>query len=380
MNYWDMPSFAMYLSLFLATMVVVEISSDNGFIRIKKRKKNEGALITVAIIWLLVLTLRDSSRGTDLVRYLRTYESLNATSVSEIFRQAMTAEPLYNVYVWLLKSVSSGLSKVQSTALYLFGVAVPWVIFSFMALKNESKNNGSTIAIAVIMIQFFFRSFSMLRQSIALAIMLYAFSEYAKGKKLKYWFLLLVSVGVHYTAIIGIPAYFYTDAKQGKSSILLKRTIVIIGMAVFFFFGAEILNSVFGSFDGKYAQLGSRVSSFGIGQLVNRLPFVALLVYYRKDLIAQNSHNKVYIDLMIFDVFVGQLNYVNPLFNRLSLYISALMVFLVPSLYICISKRVGKPAGRLLFFIILVVWFVLRVNYYTYENPYGIMPYISIFN
>lgn len=378
-NMWDTSSFILYLSILFCTIFFSSINSEDSYLILSANYKRsyKRAFFVVFIIWITILSFRDLQCGTDLGRYIEKYDRLHINSISEWLKQSLSTEPLFTGYTATIKALSSTLSRDQSIIIYLFSVAAIWIILSFKAIANESEKNGITTALAVLMIQMFFRSFSMIRQCIALGIMFLAFSEYARGRKKIYWILLCVALGFHYSAIIGIPAYFFVTVNGSNKTIILKRIAVIMCMILFFLFGAEILDSVFGSSEDKYALLGKRSSSIGLGQLAKRLPFIFVLLYFKQSLIEQNEHNKVYIDLMIFDVFVGQLNYVNPSFNRMSLYFDLITVFLVPSLAICLSQKIGKSSSRIFFLIIIIGWYISKVYYYTYDNPYGIMPYVS---
>lgn len=382
LNQWSSSTFNLYLFILFLIVAITYFSADVYYEDGMRRYKLRGKRLFIAIVPLLAtLSIRSIYNGTDLYKYYSNYLNLDVTSIKDAFLNSSTREPLFNLIQLAIAKIAELFGLSTSLPFFVGSVALIWLMFSFFAIKREANRNGIVLAVAVLFIQLFFTAFSMLRQVIAISMVLLAFTYLADSRKRAFWVLILLAIGVHYTACIGIAAYFFVGVESDSRIVKgLKKCLVIMIMLAFFLFGASILNTVFGEMESKYSTLGTRSSAFGLGNLITRMPFLILLFLFKKELINQNCHNKIYIDLILLDVFVGQLNYVDPSFNRLSLYFAALKVFLLPSLYQVLGQKYGRQFVNFVFLIVILTWLILRIRYYVYTNPYGIMPFMTSFS
>ena len=79
----------------------------------------------------------------------------------------------------------------------------------------------------------------------------------------------------------------------------------------------------------------------------------------------------------MFDLLISQSSYVNPMFNRIALYFSAIKIFIIPSFYIILKQSLGKSTAKVVFFLFLLIWLYFAFNEYVDSNPYHFMPYYS---
>ena len=381
LNEWSYESFAIYVSVMVLCAIISKLSCKNvrNETGVEERRVVSWRLFCAFIPMLIILSIRDISRGGDLQRYFYKFVYTPVESIKSILLLSSGGEPGFKLYEFFIGKISGAFNGNLKNVLilYCFSMAIAWIYFIYKAIKEESEHNGVAIAICAAFIQLFFASFSMLRQSIAIGIMAYAFTQLAKGKKKNYWLLLILAISFHYTAIIGVAAYFFTETSMHnpRKGIALKLFVFVL-MALFFVFGSEILDSLFGDTE-KYSTLGMRRRAFGLGQLAMHLPVVLILLYFKKDLIKHNPNNKLYVDLTIFDLFVSQLNYVNPSFNRLDNYFYILCIFWLPSLYVVLKEKIGKSITNLIVVIGLTIWLILKIRFYIYTTPYYIMPYFT---
>lgn len=376
-NFWSWSTYFFYL-LILILSIIFLLHYRFSFSNIQfSNSKSQKGLFFVGILWLIVLTLRDSSRGVDVVRYFRIYSKTNYNAIKDVFVQFLSREPLDGMIEFILKQLNVNVNERIGSMVYLGVFAMLWIIFVLLAIKEESKTNGIIVATAIAYSMFFFRGFSMLRQSISMAIMLYAFTQLAKGEKKKYWILQLISIGFHYSAIICIAAYFFwpTSKKNNIKDVIFR--ILIIGLIfLLMMYGSRFFSVLFSGTNSKYELLSQRSSKFGVGQLLMRLPMLILVLFNREKLIKQNEHNRGYISLLILDVIVAQLNYVSPSFSRASLYFSNLYIFIIPSFISCIKLKYGKHFEILVSVILIFLFLTYKIYYFVYTNPYYIMPYL----
>lgn len=394
-TYWDWPTIIFYYGVMLVSMLLASALEHRkckivfGNVSLcdmettnKRGRPYTGiGLFLVSVIWLVILAIRDMTRGTDIYGYFRIYSLTSLSDIKSAFQNAINREPVWSIFEMILRHFNVEVAKQPGTMIYLGISAAIWIIFVRKALENELKGAGIGLSVGWCYCLFFFRSFSMLRQSCAIAMIMYAYTMLAKGDKKKYWILQVLAVGFHYSAIFAVLGYFFWDEEIGttKTGSLLKKLLVLLAIMGLIVYGESFFGSLFGATGSKYDNaLVGRASSFGIGQLAMRLPLLTFVWLYRDQIIEENPHNAGYISLLVFDLFVSQLNYVSPSFNRASLYFNCMYVFIIPPLIRAIGRgRLNDLSQKLIGLIIVTVYFFSQMNYYIYSNPYYISPYIT---
>lgn len=376
--YWDFSSFLLYLVVLLLGMFFAKTNQKfDGFsYDIKWR-----GLIYMFAPMFLVLVLRESTRGTDLPRYFYLFQELSLQSAFDAFgfSNIISREPLFNVAQVLLSRFTKGMSDEYMLLSFLIMVTVPWMYFACKSLKEECKFIKLNWAFAVLFVLFFIPAFNLLRNVIAVFIVLYAYTQLAKGDNKRFWIYCLIAMCVHYTAVVCAFSYFFVKEGSNTTSVLIRRLAIAIVMFAFVFVGKNIIIEVFGDLDSKYADLATREQSFALGQTLIRFPLLVAVFWYKNELIEVNPHNKLFILLLLFDLLVGQLNYIDQQFTRCALYFNALQIFIYPSFYEIICRRAGKITASAVAVCFIAGWFAYRLSYYLYDNPYYFMPYISNF-
>ena len=203
-------------------------------------------------------------------------------------------EPFYNISNYILSLFVGDTSDAFQLACLFLLQSVLWMSFILLAFKAEIKKIGSlglAIAFATTFVLLFALSFNIIRNTIAISIMLFAFTQLAEGKRKKYILLNLLALGFHYTAVIGIIIYFFViDSKLQ----LLYRFLIVLFLLVFFVYGNEMLNMLFLGMESRYSTMGTNSVEFGVGNIAKRIPLLFFVWWFKKDLIKENSHNHLY--------------------------------------------------------------------------------------
>ena len=378
-NYWDFDSFLLYLGVLLLGLIVGNFScrknlcKDGGYLI-----KPFGVLL-MFLPFFLILVFRDISRGNDTFDYFQAFQYLHLDSAQDAFSydSLIQREPLFNVISLVLSNLTSGLSSDIQLLCFNAMTASLWMLFVWKALVEEGKIIGILCPFTIVFILLFPFSFNILRNLIAMSIMLYAFTFLAKKEYKKYWIFSLIALGFHYTAVISIPIYvFARDYGKSIRTAFTIRFLLVLFLMLFLWRGSLLLDMLFGGVDSRYSGLGKNEESFGIGLLVLKIPLITVLTIFRKDLLKINPHNETYILLMWLGLFVSQICYVNPMFNRITLYFDIVKIFLIPSIFVLLKQKIGNSAN-IIIWIYLFIWLIISFNYYIHINPYHFMPYIS---
>ena len=375
-NAWDFNSYILYMAILAIGMFFCRLSlqKSKGVLVI-----NYKFFLSIFIPWLIILVLRDISRGNDSEVYFDLYKTLRFDSFKDAFNYEVLiqGEPFYKISNYILSLFVGDTSDAFQLASLFFLQSVLWMSFILLAFKAEIKRIGSlglAIAFATTFVLLFAQSFNIIRNTIAMAIMFFAFTQLADGERKKYILLNLLALGFHYTAVIGFVIYFFViDSKLQ----LLYRFLIILFLLVFFVYGSEMLNMLFLGMESRYSSMGTSSVEFGVGNIAKRIPFLFFVWWLKNDLIKENSHNKLYIDLIWLDMLTCSICYVNPMFNRITLYFAMAQIFLMPSLYSIMAKKTTKAAASVTFILLYFFWILHQFYAFTYGMPYQFMPYMS---
>lgn len=368
-NYWEWSSFFLYFLTFVLSLFIINTLNIKTKDRRKFSKGTSKFIISVSLLVILALiALRSKYTGTDLIRYEISYYNLKNIdySVSWFLSIITEREPLFA----LLNIIIGKLSNWNFQMFILVTSIIPFLFLYKTLNKYKEQNINVTIALMFFICFVYIRSYSMVGQAIALAISLYAYTFLEKKEDKKYWLFSLLAIGLHYTAIINILIYFWS--KDNKLA-FLKRFLMIGAFCVTLIFGEIIFERIFSLLGSSYSSM-SFSAEFGLGNTLVRLPLFLLIFLNRKKLIKENPGIKPYLMIFYLDIIISQFKYFNVQFERLTMYTFLPMIFIIPVLYKVIKKRFGILVSVILL-VIFIIWFVYTLYYYTYVNPYNIMPY-----
>ena len=374
---FDLNTFLLYNFIFLITTIFMVVANKKkiiiGFSNLKKDKpKNINSMIIYLIATIpliLSLALRDESVGGDLSNYINTYQRLkNAQlNIEFLINNITNQEPIY----LLINIVLGILSNWNNRVLIIFYSIAPW-FFILKAIYREKNNLNVSISYMVAVCFFYFKSFSMLRQSLAMAIILYAYTFIRDKDFKKYFYLALLAVGVHYTAIIALPFYFFSyNNKWGK----VKRLIILIGIILLFSFGPMVIEIIVGFMGNKYSHFASGFRELGIGNFAVKLPTTATVLFFYNKIIKNDKGMKPYLLIFLLNILIIQFKYLNPLFERFVYYSEMSLIFIVPTIFDLIKKKIGLLLTTYTFTLLLILYFNYTLYFYTFINNYYVMPY-----
>lgn len=263
-----------------------------------------------------------------------------------------------------------------SKSLWLF--IVTSFIFVYCLLKCIIKYSDKPILsmVVVFLTMIFFVSLNNVRQSIAAIIMLLAFDALCEKKTLKYILYVFIALIFHYSAIIMLIFYLFTNIKFIRKHFLLVSLILLLGIPVIAKIGITIILNT------KYAYFLS--SHFNNGQvtIVNivygLILFISTYYFFRKDL---KSDRKSYILVcsQLFYFLISLLSLfikVSELISRLSFYYLLFQVILIPYLVV---KQKNNEKKYLIIFAYLVMYVAYFYYYIILKGYHGVLPYQFIF-
>ena len=286
--------------------------------------------------------------------------------------------------------------KTGGFHLFLFLTSLLEYLFLVIAMKEFSKKNINISFLFVLMFSYVvLRSVSMVRNGIALSASLCAYSQFfsrEENSTLKYWIYSFVAIGFHSSAILNIPIYFICRPnglkEKGFGYNLSFRiiSILLLGVLLFYVGQSGFLELFFrltgDSYQDSHFEEGG---SWGVGNLLSRLPFLAFVLYSIPLMKKEKVEYMPYILLLLFDIIVSQTKYISTDFERLTIYTGLSRVILWGILCKIYTIKHGALA-RIVFVLVGLYFFTYYMHKYAILSADGVgnglMPYhmwISLF-
>lgn len=317
--------------------------------------------MTLAFIIMWLVAACRYGVGADFETYVEIYNYYKTLSLQN-FTWLVSLEPGYAI----LNIISKYIYDDPQTVFALSSLLS--LAFIYAGIKHNRSKINISLAIFFFMILFYFEFFTIVRMGIALSIVFYSYKYITERKLLKFCLFVLLAFSFHYSALIILPAYFYS----GKTKIYLK--IIYIILAFVLFFGIDyLLNYLVGTKFEIY--LGGNSQGFGLGNTIMRLPLLTLILLYRKNLLRVNKDNQIYIDMLVIELIVAQFAYKIIIFERLTKYFALSKIFLLPSF----TKALKKEEVYIILPLI-IFWEITKFYLFSFSADKGILPYTTFFS
>lgn len=217
-------------------------------------------------------------------------------------------------------------------------------VIYYRFIKNNVARSWWPVAIFIYLFSsnFYLLNFSMMRQGLVIAVFL-AMWKYIKAKK---WHIALVGLilaaSVHSSALILLPFSFWGFLKMKNGKVW-----AIIYLVLFFFLWSadDFLNGVFEALiifeefqEYSYYLKDAESVEFGVGFLINMLPFVVSIYYLMIDK-EQTEQNHQLVALATIGFMILPFGQIIPLISRVGMYFGAFSICAFTDSYSIIRNR-----------------------------------------
>lgn len=189
-----------------------------------RRKKIKKIWLILAIaIPSLIAGMRSGSVGSDTAMYIQEYYSPG----SYIFGTGFTRT--FEIGFRLLRD---GLSAIHMPhQVYLFIIQAMTLSFLFAAAYEERKEASIKLIMFVYMFDSYFQSLNMMRQALAVAIVIYSYTQIVRDRYIRGVLLIVLASLFHQTAIVCllvVGVKFALESKHAKIYIAIGITIIAV--------------------------------------------------------------------------------------------------------------------------------------------------------
>lgn len=350
MLFYNILLIIILISLFLST-------------KIKKERYNKYLQVFIFIFLFSISAFRYYV-GTDFGGYRGVYK---AVIVGKYKNYGF--ERGYDLLMYITKIFSENYQAIfVITSLIIVGLI-------FLSIKRNSSNFYLSIFLFVSM-YFYFNSFNVVRQFIAISLICYSLKYVEEKKPINFILLILLATTFHKTSIITLLLYFIKDFKVSKKTYIIGGllTVAIIPLV-------PIMIEIFVNIFPKYLLYLTFPKSSGLSATgIIILAIFILSIVVKEELVRKNSMNNLYINGIYLAFLTQMLASTNIQFIRISMYFYILSIFLIPDIISIIKEKnifgikISKYAtiGTILFF---MVW----CNYLLYSNVGEVVPYTICF-
>ncbi len=355
-------SILLYLGLFTIEALLVYIAN-----KFKQKKMIHAIFVLLIIVIPAVISSIRYGVGTDFFGYERIFDSYSNMSTFSFSKYGGISTEI-GFYLFIRLAIV--LFGTYKGFLFLITLVSTYLMYKTIDYKKNESSMSLMIFIGLVLL--FGPSLNIMRQILAVTIILYGLRFIEEKKIIKYIITVIIASSFHTSALFSIFFYFLNFDGQKfsktKEFIIVLTTILIPFLFEFFFNMLENL-LIFSKYTHIYTDQIQYSNRFA-GLLI-RLPILILMIINRKKLVAANNNNKFYLLLYVLEFTAVFLGFQMKWAIRLVYYCMGSEIVLVPQVI-----RLSKGRNKLLacFYIIgyYIAYFIIIFG--LWKND-GIIPY-----
>ena len=383
--------------IYLVTFSLTLVFSYTNEVNLKKLHPNKMKhFISACMIILapaIIAALRADSVGVDTLVYAKPVFSFSVgcSSFLEVLNRFSDIEPLFLFVAFLISRISTNFH------LFLFFISFIVELFTYLAIYRNKDKCSIFVGEAIFLFFMYNQSFNMMRQSIAMAIMLFGMTYLFERKYITYVLWLFVGYFFHKSIIIGlvfIPLFIffgeYRKCINSVRNLSLKKIFVlwtkffvvtIAAFLVVFAFqsivmwlgGIGIISDRFTNYLNGDA--GSFRSKFFIIYL---LPVLILFITKNK-----NEMGYTFLSIELLNIIFFGMQYTIYYLYRISVYFMAVRLFSLSTNKIDFYQIIKSGTIRkseIISLLGLVFGFFYWYAFIIVNNNHGTANYLFYFN
>ncbi len=359
-----------YIIFFIMAIILLHMS-----VKMPDKKKAAFLYLFSGGILVLLAALRSDTVGIDVSVYMKRFFGM-AMDAPDLFTymKSVKNEHLYMLVTYLAAKLTGNIQFV----FFLNELII--ITFVYLTIWENREDIYCEAALLLFLAVFYGQTFNTVRQNMAMAIVLYAFSKLRKGRRGLFYILLVIAAGFHISAIAAVTLdLLYTI---GKLDIAKKLRWIFITLVVVttvwylqvFKFLCSIMTFLPERYaTDKYLYREYNISSCGLG--LWGIMFAAALIYLLRK--KEDAEFWFYIQtLCLAGVFVAaRALFVNRIYWYFE-YISILFISKKDFLPMHENIKIRRLGYGMLTAVMILYFLIIEL----YLNAAGINPYIFFWN
>lgn len=382
-RFWDIKTLFFYIWFFIFIALLFKISMNiknkNQYVVISNNVKLNAEKIIyffiffISCIFLCFRVVQGEIGGTDTKAYINMFENIEFP----VFK----IENIINMkgieYLFLLLLFIT--NQICTDYHFLFFIIYGIIISAYITFVDKNIRNKSGWFILSLIALPILQSMNILRNSLAIAISIYAILNLKNGKVIKYTVLSVLAFLTHYISIIILAfGIFFHFMKKMKNNRKLHFFIVImaciVGVLSISFIKRFISNSGFSG----YADTENSIKGFLPIYILFLLCYLFFDDLYKK---LKKDNIEIYYYMLLFNIIITTISIPIGAASRTNLFFESGRMLLWYELYLIILEKNVKK-DRMVYFLtkllaitLVLLWIIFRI--YRMWFGYGIMPYYN---
>lgn len=355
--------------LFYLTLLVI-IYVLNLIIKPEKNKSCKRKFIIVVFIVLIAISgLRSPEVGADTAQYCRYYSIIGMLNWNDVF--SLRYEPGFILFCKLLYFINTDYQFLLIVSSIFILVPVGLLIYRY------SKSPALSVTF-FICLQNYAMSMSIMRQSIALGIVLLAIPLLLSKKKLPYALMVVIAAQFHISAWVMLVPLLVIYLKRNKISVryyILASAICVLIAGALLNFGISLFGETYTSYATSLSGNDGQQASILYFVFYLFLIFLAVASGHRN---VESNEDSLFLRLSAFTLPVCALTFVSNAYTRFQYLFSIFLIISIPNfLHESKKSKEGLLMHYLVLLSVIVVYVVVSV---LRPEWFEVIPYEFCFN
>lgn len=350
-------SLLLYMACFCISILLINFGTQ------KKKKM----LTYIGLLLPILLAGFRYKVGTDFVTYMSLQQKYGRLPLNSMFNAEV--EPIFIIF-----SKISYLLDMPQLVFILYALFTIYFVYKAVEKLNLNIENNYNIGwvFFVYLFSYYLTSFNIMRQGLAISIVIYAFTYIVEKKIVKYILTVLLAILCHKTAIIILPVYFIYDNKRSVKKQMLICILFLLLVINFENIFTYITNI---SMFEKYSSYNMHINSNNKTVILNIIISSIYIINFKK-LIEKNNDNKFYVTLYVIGCILTVLGYKSPYLKRIADYFLVSSIYLTPELILAQNNIKDRVLYTIIGIVSVIGPFIISVYILGHAD---LLPYKVIF-
>ena len=252
--------------------------------------------------------------------------------------------------------------------------ALIFIFFTYRAIYQQSYSPVFSILILIIG-GHYFANLNLVRNYIALSIVLYAFKYIESRSLLKYTIYFGIAASFHVSVLILYPLYFLYNYKISKKEIIILTLVISIGLPIFDKLFRYIIS--FTDYYWYYNEKNSNVTP-QVSLLILNVIIMSIQCYvYSNNEAREDKLYNLYMKIQLIIVIMAICSFIVPMIRRVILIPTFIQILSIPYIFKYINNKQHK--------IFICASICLLCFFVTYRQiailgMHEVLPYQTIFD
>lgn len=368
-----------FLICFIFTPIFTYLA-EKRFRKSSKRDRFIGLLYSIIAILIpaIIAGVRDTTVGRDIGVYVTPV--IEKASTLNFWNYITTADNEIG-YALIMYFITLFTTNVHFS---LFIIQLITILFIYLFAYKKREELPMWIVLLIYLLTWYCISYTMMRQSIAVAIIIFSTIYFTKRKYFKTLLLFLLAMSFHITAVLGLVVYaiiYIYSGRFSKKATIVITSIILVGLLVATLFYEDllyILTNVIKILPDRFYFYAQEYTAGKLYTNYSELLYkvfwlIAAAFYMFKMRKCKSDAAKLFMLLLVdFATFIVSLKIVN--IGRAGYYFFYIALFyLIPNILNLYNKKKKMKilAGSVMILAMCVFWYwKFPVNSYSDTYPY----------